>query len=185
MASVTVRPATEADLPALARIDTSYPTGRLLALERSGDAPEHTFRLRWRQREPGTASGYPHYTGDWFRQALSRADLFLVADVDGRPAGLLMIVVPSWTDAGEITDLAVHRPLRRRGAPRALVQAAIDWGRGRSLRSLWVEPRADNAEAIDFYLALGFRLSGFNDRLYSNRDHEDGRPTLYLHLELT
>ena len=44
--------------------------------------------------------------------------------------------------------------------------------------------RADNAEAIEFYRRLGFRFSGFNDRLYSNRDHEDGSPTLYLHLEL-
>ncbi len=60
----------------------------------------------------------------------------------------------------------------------------MDWARERSLRALWVEPRADNAEAIGFYLSLGFRMSGFNDRLYSNRDHEDGRPTLYMHREL-
>ena len=32
---VTVRAAAEADLPALAGIDTSYPTDRFLALERS------------------------------------------------------------------------------------------------------------------------------------------------------
>jgi len=49
---------------------------------------------------------------------------------------------------------------------------------------LWVEPRADNHAAISFYLSLGFRLSGFHDRLYSNTDHEDGKMTVYLHLEL-
>ena len=31
---------------------------------------------------------------------------------------------------------------------------------------------------------LGFRISGFNDRMYSNNDHADGRLTLYMYLEL-
>src|SRR3990172_5749932 len=97
----TVRPASEADLAALARIDSSYPTGPFLALERSAAAPEHTFTLRWRTREPGAAVAYDLSVGV-LRQARSHADLFLVAEVDARPAGLLMIVVPPWTDAAEI-----------------------------------------------------------------------------------
>jgi ribosomal protein S18 acetylase RimI-like enzyme len=54
----------------------------------------------------------------------------------------------------------------------------------RAVSLLWVEPRADNHAAISFYLSLDFRISGFNDKLYSNADHEDGRPTVYMHLEL-
>ena len=181
--TVTVRPATERDLAALARLDYNYRTGRLLSLERSGDAAELTFAFRWREAPPGETP-YANYEEEGLRRGLGRADLFLVAEVDGQLAGLLMVVLPTYTNAGEITDLAVHRPLRRRGAGRALVDAAVRWGRERKLRALWVEPRADNAEAIEFYLALGFRISGFNDRMYSNRDHEDGRPTLYLYLEL-
>jgi ribosomal protein S18 acetylase RimI-like enzyme len=60
----------------------------------------------------------------------------------------------------------------------------VSWARERGLRSLWVEPRSDNAEAIEFYVAQGFRLSGFNDRMYSNADHVDGRLTLFMHREL-
>jgi ribosomal protein S18 acetylase RimI-like enzyme len=180
---VTVRPATESDLPALARLDLTYPTDRALALERSGAAPQHTFAFRWRSREPGTATVY-EYTEEVLRRYLSRADLFLVAEVDGEIAGLLTVLLPSFTDAGEITDLAVHRPLRRRGAGRALVDAALQFLRSRELRAMWVEPRADNAEAIEFYLSLGFRLSGFNDRMYSNRDHEDGRVILIMYRQL-
>ena len=45
-------------------------------------------------------------------------------------------------------------------------------------------PTTDLEGAKSFYTALGFRLSGFNDRMYSNADHVDGRPTLYMHLEL-
>lgn len=107
-----------------------------------------------------------------------------MAECDGEPCGLLMIVVPAWTDAAEITDLAVGRGQRRRGAGRALVDAAIAFGRGRALRAIWVEPRSDNASAIEFYLRLGFRISGFNDRMYSNDDDADGKLTLLMYLEL-
>jgi ribosomal-protein-alanine N-acetyltransferase len=128
---------------------------------------------------------YATYTVERLRQAIERTDLFLVADVNGDVAGLLMIIVPKWTDAAEITDLAVDIAFRRMGAGRALVDAASDWAQKRGQRSLWVEPRADNHAAISFYTSLGFRLSGFNDRLYSNADHERGRPTVYMHLELS
>lgn len=180
---VTVRTATEGDLPALTRLDLTYPAGKVLAVERSDDAPQHTFALRWRAHDAPDAV-YNRYTQDGLRQALTGTDVFLAAEVDGRIAGLLMIVAPTWTDAAEITDLAVDRELRHRGAGSALLATAAKWARERRLRALWAEPRADNREAIEFYLAAGFRVSGFNDRLYSNRDDEPGRTTLFMHLEL-
>jgi ribosomal protein S18 acetylase RimI-like enzyme len=183
--TLEIRPATEADLPALTRLDLTYPTDRYLALERSGGPPEHTFVLRWRNRVPAPMAVYATYAVDGLREALARTDLFLVADVDGEVAGLLMIIVPDWTDAAEITDLAVDIAFRRMGAGRALVEAAVEWAREGGYRALWVEPRADNFEAISFYVSLGFWVSGFNDRLYSNADHEDGRPTVFMHLELS
>jgi ribosomal protein S18 acetylase RimI-like enzyme len=182
---VRVRRAVENDLLALTRLDLSYPANRVLALERSGEGPEHTFSLRWRHRDATGDQVYAKPTVDWLRAAQARADLFLVAEADGEMAGYLMTVVPAWTDAAEITDLAVHRPLRRRGAGRALVDAALEFARSRGLRALWVEPRADNAEAIDFYTALDFRIAGFNDRMYSNRDDEAGRVTLFMYRDLT
>ena len=63
--------------------------------------------------------------------------------------------------------------------------AGLQCARSRGLRALWVEPRTDIAESIVFYLSLGFRLSGFNDRMYSNRDHEDGRVILLMYREIT
>jgi ribosomal protein S18 acetylase RimI-like enzyme len=183
--SLTTRPATEADLSAITRLDLTYPTDRYLALERSGAAPEHTFSLRWRNRVPEKAVAvYADYNLDGLRGALAGSDLFLVAEIDSEIVGLLMIIMPEWTDAAEIADLAVDIASRRLGAGRALVETAADWARERSDRSLWVEPRADNFEAISFYVSLGFRVAGFNDRMYSNRDHEDGRPTVFMHLEL-
>ena len=182
---IEVRPAAEADFPSLTHLDLTYPTDRYLELRRSGDSPQLTFALRWRTRHPvQQAAVYANLTADGLRQALAKADLFLVALVEGEPAGYLMIIVPAWTDAAEITDLAVDNAHRRLGAGSALVRAATDWARVRSYRALWVEPRADNYDAVTFYTRLGFRLAGFNDRFQSNRDDEPGRPTLFMYLEL-
>jgi [ribosomal protein S18]-alanine N-acetyltransferase len=127
---------------------------------------------------------YATYTMSGLREAVERTDLFLVAEVDGEVVGLLMIILPEWTDAAEITDVAVDIAFRRLGAGRALIDAAVEWSRDHSYRSLWVEPRADNHAAITFYTALGFRVSGFNDRMYSNSDNDHGRVTVYMYLEL-
>jgi hypothetical protein len=117
--TVKVRPATEGDLPTLTRLDLTYPTDRFLALERPGDSPEYTFTLRWRNRVPAPMATYATYTLEGLREALQRTDLFLVAQLDREVAGLLMIIVPSWTDAAEITDLAVDIAFRRLGGGRA------------------------------------------------------------------
>jgi ribosomal protein S18 acetylase RimI-like enzyme len=170
--SINVRAAVEADFPALSRLDLRYPTGRYLAIERAGAAPEHTFSLRWRTRGAADAV-YNQYSADWLQTAQSKADMFLVAEADGAAVGLLIAVIPSWTDGAEITDLAVDRGGRRLGSGTALVEAAAAWPRGRGHRALWVEPRADNAEAIEFYLRIGFRVSGLNAEwqiVYMHRD---------------
>jgi ribosomal protein S18 acetylase RimI-like enzyme len=181
---VVVRPASESDFPALTRLDLTYPTDRVLALNRSGEPPEHTFGLRWRNRMPAPMAVYATYTIERLHQAIERTDLFVVAEVDGEVAGLLIVAVPGWTDAAEITDLAVDIAFRRMGAGRALVHAAVEWAGEQGHRALWVEPRADNHAAISFYVSVGFRVSGFNDRMYSNANHEDGRPTIYMYLDL-
>jgi ribosomal protein S18 acetylase RimI-like enzyme len=160
--SINVRPAVEADFSALCGFDLAYPASRYLLIERSGAPPGHTFTLRWRQRDAPDAIAYAHYSPEWFAAARLKADLFLVAEADGATVGLLIAVVPSWTSGAEITDLAVDRGVRRLGAGTALVEAAATWARERGHRALWVEPHADNAEAIEFYLRLGFEISGLN-----------------------
>ena len=183
MSEILARPVTDEDVPALARMDLAYDASRVLVVAREGDGAEVTLRLSWRDGWPQTAV-YNEYAEDRLRGAMQRADLFLVAESGGLAVGLLMVLLPAWTNAGEITDLAIGRASRRSGAGRALVEAAVAWARERGLRALWVEPRSDNAAAIEFYLRLGFRISGFNDRMYSNMDDDDGRVTLYMYREL-
>ena len=179
--SVLIRAATEADLSALTRLDLTYPTDHYLALERRGQPPEHIFSFRWRSRVPEKAVAvYADYALDGLRDALTRTDLFLVSEIDEEIVGLLMIVVSTWTDAAEITDLAVGAPHRRQGCGRALIVAAAEWARQRGVRLLWVEPRADNAGAIEFYLSLGFRICAVD----ADAEGEEGARVAYMCLAL-
>jgi ribosomal protein S18 acetylase RimI-like enzyme len=180
---IEIRKTVVGDLEALTRFDLTYPTDQHLSLKRAGTPPELSFVLRHDSGDSQDAL-YQRYTRESFARAFDRVDLFLTGLVDGQPGGFVMVVVPQWTDAGEITDLAVHSPLRRRGLARGLVMEAAAWARERDLRALWVEPRTNNMGAIRFYLTAGFRLSGFNDRMYSNLDDRDGEVTLYMYLEL-
>ncbi|MEX0683170.1 MAG: hypothetical protein WED85_06760 [Dehalococcoidia bacterium] len=104
--TAVVRKAEERDLQSLTELDLTYPTGRYLEIRRSGAEPEQTLTLRWQERESPDAL-YAEYSVDRLEMALrERADLFLVAELDGRVAGMLIVLVPEWTDAAEITDLA-------------------------------------------------------------------------------
>ena len=184
--TVTVRDATEADFESLTKLDLTFTVGdRYLELERSGSVPELTYRMRWRT---GTARErvYDTLTAGGLRDALQKhTDAFFVAEVDGAIAGYEMIVKQRFADAAEITDLAVHKAARRSGAGRALVDAAATWARDRDLRAVWASPRGEAGDTIDFYLSVGFRMSGLNDRWNTNEDDtEDGQQTVYMYLEL-
>jgi len=170
---VTVRPASEADLSALTRLDLTYPTDRVLALDRAGEPPEHTFALRWRNHVPAPMAVYATYTIDRLRQALSTTDLALVAEVDGEVAGLLILVVPEWTDAAEITDLAIDIAFRRLGAGHALIEAAADWARGRGYREMASDTSLDNTVSHAAHRRVGYdevdRVIQFRKKLSDNR----------------
>ena len=59
-------------------------------------------------------------------------------------------------DEMEILNLAVRPTARRRGLGRRLVVGALSRARARGVRHCWLEVRASNQAALDFYLALGF-----------------------------
>jgi ribosomal protein S18 acetylase RimI-like enzyme len=55
-----------------------------------------------------------------------------------------------------IANVAVHPDYRRRGIARALTVRAMEHARERKVDDIWLQVRADNAEAIHLYESLGF-----------------------------
>lgn len=183
MPNISIRSGNEGHLSAVAAFDVSFPNDRVLVLSRQGPPPEHKLFFHWQTVAPGSRRTYQTDV-DYLKQELDRAGLFLVAEVEGRCAGYLMSAVHSWNDTGEIHQLAVDMPCRRQGIGSALVERAVDFAHGQRLRAVTVETQTDNRVAISFYLKHGFRLCGFNDRLYSNRDDERQQIAVFLSREL-
>ena len=86
----------------------------------------------------------------------------LVAEVDGEVSGFLTIARP-YPQTPEISWLAVHARVRRRGVGRALIMALSDQLRNQGDRLVVVktlsdrtDPGPEYAETRAFYLAMGF-----------------------------
>ncbi len=169
MPGFTLREGSPADFPALARLDGSFPNEWVLIIERSGPAAEHDISLRWRQTKPPGSVRNPNVdegeiAGEW-----QRADKLLVAQVEGTPAGYLMLGT-NWNRTAEIALIIVDATYRRRGIGRRFLEEAEAYARQRGLRALQWEVQTDNRNAIEFALAHGFRIAGFHDALYRNDD---------------
>ncbi len=86
----------------------------------------------------------------------------LVWEQDGELCGLCISRVlyrpPIFaeTERGEIEQLLVREPCRRRGIGRALAEAGLAWMRGRGIRRAEIQVAVENTGARAFWCALGF-----------------------------
>lgn len=71
-------------------------------------------------------------------------------------------------DEIEILNLGVAPDERRRGVAKALLQAALKWGTENQARRAFLEVRASNSAAIQFYEAFGFQSAGRRTNYYTS-----------------
>ncbi len=83
------------------------------------------------------------------------------------------LVARRMADEMEILNLAIEPALRRRGVGRRLLEAALELGRARSAKRVFLEVRASNAAAIGFYERHGFARIARRPRYYT-APPEDG-----------
>jgi ribosomal-protein-alanine N-acetyltransferase len=102
--------------------------------------------------------------------AESAAFMAVARDASNEIAGYVV----AWfaADEGEIANLAVRAPTRRRGIGAALLDEALDEGARRGTRNLYLEVRETNAAARRLYASRGFEEVG-RRRGYYRRPVED------------
>ena len=173
-----LRAGRESDLPALAKLDSSFSNEWVLYLDRHGGAVEQTIELRWRKVRPGgrrRALGADLHdieaVVDDLRQDFERSQRVVVAEKGRRVIGYLMLG-EQWNRTAEVNGIMVDAPYRRRGLGGRFVREAEAFARRRKLRAVHWEAQTDNRDAIEFAISQGFRIAGFNDALYENRGHE-------------
>jgi len=89
-----------------------------------------------------------------------------VAEVEGRIAGFL--IARRIASELEILNLAIRPDARRRGMGRALIQFAFAWGKEFGATSAFLEVRASNLAALEFYRRHQFKKTGRRHLYYSN-----------------
>lgn len=91
-----------------------------------------------------------------------------------RAEGDLVGYVVAWfaADEGEIANLAVREPTRRRGIGAALLDGALAEGLRRGARTMYLEVRESNEAAKRLYASRGFEEIGRRKRYY-RRPAED------------
>ena len=68
----------------------------------------------------------------------------------------------------EILNFAVRAQSRRRGIGKALLREGLAWAGTFSAERLFLEVRASNVAALQFYQRRGFQLAGCRQRYYSD-----------------
>lgn len=112
-------------------------------------------------RATGRPDGVHSRTEDFLRHGFGPAPLFraLIAEVDGRPAGLCLFFYTFSTWLGEpgvyVQDLYVDEAARGSGVGRRLMRAVAREGRNRQATHLRLSVDRQNHDAQRFYERLG------------------------------
>lgn len=110
------------------------------------------------------------FSSPWPRQAFELAIrapriLFLASTVSGDEIRGYVVAVRD-AEGVLIANLAVAPVSRRQGTGRALLDAAVDWGRDLGAPVCHLEVRASNRPAIAMYRQAGFRAVGIQHDYY-------------------
>jgi [ribosomal protein S18]-alanine N-acetyltransferase len=108
-----------------------------------------------------------------FEAVMTEPAAFFAVARDGAGADVAGYVV-AWfaADEGEIANLAVRQPTRRRGVGAALLDAALEEGRRRGAAATYLEVRDSNAAARALYASRRFEEVG-RRRDYYRKPVED------------
>jgi [ribosomal protein S18]-alanine N-acetyltransferase len=110
------------------------------------------------------------WTLEGYKAELIRQDVgSFVAKTDKNEAiGFIIGRIPLRSDAAEIYNIGVLPHFRKRGVGKALLEAFLGKCRDRCVAEIWLEARASNNEAINFYLFRGFENTGRRSNFYEN-----------------
>jgi GNAT superfamily N-acetyltransferase len=86
------------------------------------------------------------------------ADVVLVADLEGRPAGYMTVHADREAEQGSLGLSSVDREARGQGLGQALVRGAVAWCREHGLGEVTVVTQGRNVAALRTFESCGFRI---------------------------
>jgi ribosomal protein S18 acetylase RimI-like enzyme len=182
------RTAVPEDAEVIEALDGSFTTDTVFRVNVTDDG----FSLREITVDPPLTKVFPddeydgeddEYDGEDGDDGADRDDgdsrTFVAHGAAGDLAGFVAVSYSGWNRRLTIEDIEVAPEHRGRGVGRALMGLAVEFGRERGARHLWLEVTTVNAPAIHAYRRMGFALCGLDIALYDGTPSE-GEQALYM-----
>ena len=142
---MTIRPATEADREFVLALASRLVDGF--------DAPSHRTKAELIEGDRRALEG-------WFNNPLKPDEAMLIAELDGRPAGVAYLVTPIdyFTERphAHLSVLAVTKAAEGKGVGSALLDKCVAWAKERNSDRLTLSALVTNARARALYERRGF-----------------------------
>jgi ribosomal-protein-alanine N-acetyltransferase len=126
----------------------------IVALERASAGAPQWGEAFWRRGFPGDAA----LRGVFIAEAAEQLCGYAVACY---AAGI-----------AELESVAVSESARRSGVGRALCKRVMEWARERGAKSIELEARESNAEALGLYRRMGFLEQGKRPKYYKDPEED-------------
>jgi len=165
------------DRATLLDLDTSFTTDRLYRVVADG----LSFALQEVSIAPPLRKAYD-LSEDIDR--LPQFDAVVIAEDDGRVAGLAALKHEAWNRRAVLWHLYVAPERRGRGIGRALLDRAAQDARRLGARCVWLETQNVNHGAIQFYRRMGFACCGLDLSLYDPHGPAAGEVAVFFSLAL-
>lgn len=120
----------------------------------------------------------------WDKYLTRPERILLVASMGGDIAGFASARYWPWNRTSWIFQIAVDPSARRRGIGQRLMKEIERWSRRKGARALILETQPGNEQAVGFYQSLGFRISGYNDRYYTNAPQTGNDVAVFISKDL-
>jgi GNAT superfamily N-acetyltransferase len=178
-AEVVIRPVRwPEDGARLGALDTSFTTSRIYRVDRG----PLSFQLVEAAVDPPVRKSYGTLLHEDDRLRQSRH--VVVAEEGGTLVGVAAADLSAWNRRVQVEAFFVAPRARRRGVGRALMASVVAFAREVGAGCVWLETQNVNYPAVQFYRHLGFRLCGFDDRLYDPETPEAREVALFFARDL-
>jgi ribosomal-protein-alanine N-acetyltransferase len=104
---------------------------------------------------------------------------FFVAEENGGIVGFARVHFYRWNRSAYVINILVDAGYRRRGIGSLLLKTVEEFARENGARVIMFDTAIDNIPALNLYFKNGFKICGYNEKLYDN-----AKTALYLAKEL-
>ncbi len=171
MPEIEIRPAIASDIPFLVGLDHHYQSNYAWQMDFNQDREDNQISIHFKKiRLPRAIQVEYPWSPNALAETWMERPVVLVASLSERPIAYAGIALSDQGLSAWVTDLIVHRPLRRQGIGSALIWSCIEWALQANSQSLVLEMQPKNDPAIRLAQKLGFEFFGYRDYHYPHQE---------------